>query len=60
MFLRLVELASKIMLCFNGELTMAFNIRIDLILMGVIKDLKAELQIVQLSLKKFRLSYVGW
>ena len=60
MFLSRVELASKIMLCFNGELGMAFNVRIDLFLLGIIKDLKAELQVVQLSLKKFRLSYVGW
>lgn len=60
LFLRLVELASKIMLCLNGELTLAFNIRIDLILLGVIKDLKGEIQIVQISLKKYRLSYIGW
>lgn len=60
LFLRLVELASKIMLCLNGELTLAYNVRIDLIMMGVIKDFSGEIQVVQLSLKKFRLSYIGW
>lgn len=42
LYLRLVELASKIMLCLNGELSLAYNVRIDLILMGIIKDFKGE------------------
>lgn len=46
LYLRLVELASKIMLCLNGELTLAYNIRIDLIMMGVIKDFRGEIQVV--------------
>jgi len=60
MYLKIVELASKILLCFNGELNMAFNVRIDLILLNVIKDFKGELEVLRLSLKKFRKSYIGW
>jgi len=60
MYMKTVELASKILICFNGELSMAFNVRIDLILIGVIKDFKGELEILRLSLKKFRKSYIGW
>jgi len=34
------------MLCLNGELTLAYNIRIDLLMMGVIKDFRGEIQVV--------------
>jgi hypothetical protein len=59
-YLKTVELASKLLLCFNGELNMAYNTRIDLIMLRVVKDYKSELEIVRLALKKFRKSYIGW
>lgn len=60
MYLKIVELASKILLCFNGELALAYNTRLDLFLMNFLKDFHNELRIVNLSLKKFRKCYVGW
>lgn len=60
MYLKIVELASKILLCFNGEFNMAYNARLDLFMLGFLKDFHNELKIVNLSLKKFRKCYVGW
>lgn len=60
MYLKIVELASKILLCFNGEFNMAYNVRLDLFMLGFLKDFHNELKIVNLSLKKFRKCYVGW
>ena len=60
MYLKMAELASKIMLCFNGENSMAYNVRIDLLMLGYLKDFIGELKLTQLSLKKFRKAYMGW
>lgn len=60
MYLKIVELASKIMLCFNGENPIAYNTRIDLFLLNFLKDFNNELKIINLSLKKYRKCYIGW
>ena len=59
-FLYSIDLSSKIMLCFNGELNSTYNVRMDLILMNYTKDLEKELAILQIVHKRFKKSSVAW
>lgn len=54
------DLSSKILLCFNGELTSPYNTRIDLILMGKITDFEKELKLLTLIHNRFKKSSVAW
>lgn len=59
-YLYLVDIASRILLCYNGELNMNFNIRIDLLLLGQAKDYEKELCLVTLANRRYKKSSVAW
>jgi len=46
----IVEVASKTMMCFEGNLDISYKVRLDLVLMGYITDYKNELKLNQVSL----------
>jgi hypothetical protein len=57
---QIADLSSKILLCFNGELTSSYNTRIDLVLLGHITDFDKELKTLVLIHNRFKKSSVAW
>jgi len=55
-----IELCSKILLCFNGEMNICINARIDLVLLRKICHFDDEMKFIHLICKKFRRSSVIW
>lgn len=55
-----VDLSSKIMMCYNGEYGQSFTIRMDLMLLGQIKDFEKELNILCIVHKRFKKSSIAW
>ena len=58
--IKAVELCTKILLSFNGELNLAVNARIDLILLRKINNFDDEIRFVNLLTKKFKRSSTAW
>lgn len=55
-----IDLSSKLLMCYNGEYGQSFTVRIDLILLGLIKDLEKELTILCIIHKRFKKSSIAW
>lgn len=55
-----IELCSKILQSFNGELNVAVNARIDLILLRKITNYYDEIRFIHLITKKFKRSSIAW
>lgn len=55
-----IDLSSKLLMCYNGEYGQSFTVRIDLILLGLIKDLERELCILCIIHKRFKKSSIAW
>lgn len=58
--LHLVDITSRLMMCYNGELNMAFNARVDLIALGQIADFEKELALLKCVHKKFKKSSIAF
>lgn len=59
-YLTRVNIASKVLMCFNAEFGLVFNSRIDLILLGFLTKFSQEIKLCDLVQKKFKKSSVAW
>jgi len=59
-YMNIVEVASKALMCFDGELQISYKTRMDLILLNYIGDFKQELKLTEVILTKFPKSSPCW
>ena len=59
-YLYSLDLASRILMCYNGEFNQCFSSRIDLILLGQVQDFEKELSILKLIHMRFKKSSIAW
>ena len=58
--LYIVDLASRILLCYNGEFNQPYSTRLDLLLLGQVADFERELTVLKLVHMRFKKSSVAW
>ncbi len=59
-YLYLVDLASRVLLCYNGEFNQPYSTRLDLVLLGQVTDFERELTVLKLVHMRFKKSSVAW
>lgn len=57
---KILNMASKVILCLNGEINTAFNVRKRLIDEGFLKDFNEEMHFVEIICLKFKKTSVAW
>lgn len=59
-YLYIVDLASRILLCYNGEFNQSYSTRLDLLLLGQVADFERELTVLKLVHMRFKKSSIAW
>ena len=59
-YLYIIDLASRILLCYNGEFNQSYSTRLDLVLLGQVADFERELTMLKLIHMRFKKSSIAW